>query len=332
MDAAPASADGTPGRYTARHRPFGPRCRSARCACTPSFCVGFTLLLAATAGGRAMEVEGCPWQVVVSDMPPPRDVPIATCCKSPNSLRRCRAPAPPPPPARHRPSSGQGQGRPRARGAPQEDRAGADRSPEGRGGKGRRQRAENCARARSHMSSLDSGMRLSRTNEKGEREILDDKARAEENAAHAPDHLRSTAADLAWRLTPVAPIAQTSRLFRIDQQAGASASTRSPSRSACPAGATRPQMPACSASACAGDRPSSSRLARSASATVLPSRQPQRHLSHLVRRRGVDHLDRRTQRSPYTCSARCTKRSTRVSATLSNTGLSTVSSGLLANA
>ena len=42
------------------------------------------------------------------------------------------------------------------------------------------QRAENCQRAKSHMSSLDSGIRLSRTNEKGEREILDDKQRADE--------------------------------------------------------------------------------------------------------------------------------------------------------
>ena len=42
------------------------------------------------------------------------------------------------------------------------------------------QRAENCRRARSHMASLDSGIRLSRTNDKGEREILDDKQRADE--------------------------------------------------------------------------------------------------------------------------------------------------------
>jgi len=42
------------------------------------------------------------------------------------------------------------------------------------------QRSENCKRARAHMSSLESGMRLARTNEKGEREILDDKGRADE--------------------------------------------------------------------------------------------------------------------------------------------------------
>ena len=42
------------------------------------------------------------------------------------------------------------------------------------------QRAENCARAKSHLSALNDGMRIARTNDKGEREILDDKGRAEE--------------------------------------------------------------------------------------------------------------------------------------------------------
>lgn len=41
-------------------------------------------------------------------------------------------------------------------------------------------RAENCARARSYQQTLDSGVRIGRTNEKGEREILDDAARAKE--------------------------------------------------------------------------------------------------------------------------------------------------------
>ena len=42
--------------------------------------------------------------------------------------------------------------------------------------------AENCERARSYQRSLDSGMRIARTNAKGEREILDDAARAQENS------------------------------------------------------------------------------------------------------------------------------------------------------
>ena len=42
------------------------------------------------------------------------------------------------------------------------------------------QRADNCARAKSHLSALSDGLRIARTNDKGEREILDDKGRAEE--------------------------------------------------------------------------------------------------------------------------------------------------------
>ncbi len=41
-------------------------------------------------------------------------------------------------------------------------------------------RAENCKRARSSKASMESGMRVARTNDKGEREILDDNQRAAE--------------------------------------------------------------------------------------------------------------------------------------------------------
>ncbi len=41
-------------------------------------------------------------------------------------------------------------------------------------------RADNCARARAHLRALDDGLRIARVNEKGEREILDDKGRAAE--------------------------------------------------------------------------------------------------------------------------------------------------------
>jgi hypothetical protein len=46
--------------------------------------------------------------------------------------------------------------------------------------KQRAARAENCQRAKANLRALDDGMRMARVNEKGEREILDDKARAEE--------------------------------------------------------------------------------------------------------------------------------------------------------
>jgi hypothetical protein len=41
-------------------------------------------------------------------------------------------------------------------------------------------RAENCTRAKAQMRTIDSGVRMTRANEKGEREFLDDAARAAE--------------------------------------------------------------------------------------------------------------------------------------------------------
>lgn len=41
-------------------------------------------------------------------------------------------------------------------------------------------KAENCTRARSQLRTLESGVRMARTNDKGEREILDDKQLAAE--------------------------------------------------------------------------------------------------------------------------------------------------------
>jgi hypothetical protein len=43
-------------------------------------------------------------------------------------------------------------------------------------------RADNCQRARRMLATLDSGQRIARSNDKGEREVLDDKGRAEESA------------------------------------------------------------------------------------------------------------------------------------------------------
>ena len=42
------------------------------------------------------------------------------------------------------------------------------------------QRADNCKRARASLAGLETGQRMTRYNEKGEREVLDDNARASE--------------------------------------------------------------------------------------------------------------------------------------------------------
>ncbi len=41
-------------------------------------------------------------------------------------------------------------------------------------------RAENCRQARNQLTALESGQRIARTNDKGEREVLDDAGRAQE--------------------------------------------------------------------------------------------------------------------------------------------------------
>lgn len=45
-----------------------------------------------------------------------------------------------------------------------------------------RQKVENCARAKEYARTVESGQRISRTNDKGEREFLDDAQRAREAA------------------------------------------------------------------------------------------------------------------------------------------------------
>jgi len=51
-------------------------------------------------------------------------------------------------------------------------------------------RADNCARAKSQFATLESGIRLVRANEKGEREYVDDKQRADETR-RARDAIKS---------------------------------------------------------------------------------------------------------------------------------------------
>jgi hypothetical protein len=117
-------------------------------------------------------------QITASDLPPPREVPEKDILQRPDpALRRPPAPA-------ASAASGLLPGKPagdkeldaRRHAGEQEQQAKARADEE----KLAAQRAENCRRARSHVSALESGQRIARTNDKGEREILDDKGRADE--------------------------------------------------------------------------------------------------------------------------------------------------------
>jgi hypothetical protein len=81
----------------------------------------------------------------------------------------------PPPPQRAPVGAGQGTGGPQ-KAAEQEEGAKAKAEEQRIAASG----PKTAARARSHLPTLESGQRIARTNDKGEREVLDDKGRADE--------------------------------------------------------------------------------------------------------------------------------------------------------
>lgn len=120
-------------------------------------------------------------QTHVSDLPPPRDIPEKDVLQRPAEPVRRAAPAPasaastPVASAEVKPRVDPALEARRQK-AEQDQKARAKAEEERVAG----QRAENCQRARQHLATLESGMRVARLNDKGEREILDDKGRADE--------------------------------------------------------------------------------------------------------------------------------------------------------
>ncbi len=142
-----------------------------------------SLLFAATPSLAQWKWKDSRGQVVVSDIPPPRDIPERDVLQKPDVAARRPAAAP---------SAASGAvvaevaAKPKVdaelesrRKKAEQEQADKQKAEEE---KVAAQRADNCKRARAHLASLDSGIRLARTNDKGEREILDDKGRAEEMA------------------------------------------------------------------------------------------------------------------------------------------------------
>ena len=135
-------------------------------------------------------------QVNASDRPPPKEVPDKDILSRPAADARrsaaaaaqaaapasgaegtAAAPAAPAAPAASAPPTAlEREVQARKRSAEQEQAAKAKAEEE----RLSTQRAENCRAARGHLVALDSGQRISRTNDKGEREVLDDKGRADE--------------------------------------------------------------------------------------------------------------------------------------------------------
>ena len=120
-------------------------------------------------------------QIHISDIPPPRDVPDKDVLQRPEIV--ARKPAPPPVAAASAaavtapgkaPIDPELEERRKRTEQEQAARSKADEQ------KSIAIRKENCQRAREQMATLDSGQRIARIRADGEREILDDEARAKE--------------------------------------------------------------------------------------------------------------------------------------------------------
>jgi hypothetical protein len=146
-------------------------------------CLLISLLFAASPALAQWKWKDSRGQVVVSDIPPPRDIPERDVLQKPDNAARRPAAAPS---AASATAVAEVAAKPKVDAELESRRKKAEQEQtdkqKAEEEKVAAQRAENCKRARTHMASLDSGVRLARTNEKGEREILDDKGRAEEMA------------------------------------------------------------------------------------------------------------------------------------------------------
>jgi hypothetical protein len=156
---------------------------------------GAILLLACLALGLAASAQAqWKWrdkggQMHVSDLPPPHEIPDKDILQRPHAARL----APQAASAASAPASAASVAGAAPASAPGDNKLAAEvearRVKAQEEEKARRKaveeanatiRADNCQRARRSLVTLESGQRMARTNDKGEREILDDKARAEE--------------------------------------------------------------------------------------------------------------------------------------------------------
>jgi hypothetical protein len=155
-----------------------PRPRAALLAMLTCTLVGSLLSAPAQAQWKWRDKAG---QTQYSDLAPPPGTPEADILQRPNAaaapVRQAAAPAPAASGADPiKPKTTDPELEAKRRQAEQEksDKAKAEDD------KRAAARAENCNRAKDYLRTLQDGIRIARTNSAGEREILDDKARADE--------------------------------------------------------------------------------------------------------------------------------------------------------
>jgi Domain of unknown function (DUF4124) len=156
----------------------------------PLAALAVALLSAVSAWAQSEVTTTWKWKdasgrITVSDLPPPASVAERDILVRPGTSLRLR----PPPAAASAPGNATKPGAAVTAGArvdPElearrrklaEDQQAQQRAQEQKDGA---VRAENCGRARGHLAALENGERMTRTGSNGEREVLDDKGRAEE--------------------------------------------------------------------------------------------------------------------------------------------------------
>lgn len=126
-------------------------------------------------------------QVQYSDLPPPQGIPDSSILQRPAAASRRALPAVAASSAQAAASAAAGlapgkavEPELEAKLRKEEQEKAAKAKAEGE--KLAAQKADNCNRARLQLRGLEDGLRVARVNQQGERELLDDKARAEEVA------------------------------------------------------------------------------------------------------------------------------------------------------
>jgi type IV secretory pathway VirB10-like protein len=146
---------------------------------------GLSLVYTSAQAGMQWKWRDASGAIQYSDRPPPPGTPESSILSKPLSART-HAPKPPDAasdasapalaaqPAGARPSDPELEAK---RKKAEDEKAAKQKAEEEKVSK---QKADNCQRARGYQRSLQDGIRIVRSNAKGEREVMDDKGRAEE--------------------------------------------------------------------------------------------------------------------------------------------------------
>jgi hypothetical protein len=145
------------------------------------FCVGFSLCVATLPAAAQWKWKDARGQVVISDTPPPREIPERDVLQKPTAvMQRQAAPQAPAASAAAVDAAAKPKVDPELEARRKKAEADQQEKQKAEEQKIAAVRADNCRRARAYVETLNSGIRLTRVNDKGEQEFLDDSQRAAE--------------------------------------------------------------------------------------------------------------------------------------------------------